>query len=585
MKRAVVAAWAGALAFGGIAAGVAKAEEELLPPDPEIERAVRTVWLNGGNRVPLCAALSGLRPDQQGSQELQQVFAPGQWVVRLAQVAQRRADIAQLDHLAKFGLLERRDEFVNLGPIQALPAVEYRPTLAGWAQSMSRGEAAAYPCFYFGMAQALKVVGYSQSARDEAGFSRVAVYFLVGADAIEPWALTQGAVDLFPALTQGRKGKFDLYRGPDGKLRSARADPKTIDEAIPPHYPAVLPGIALAQEGIEQTRSLANPDPSLALPPACFALLSRTMPQLWKSGDAEAAAQAILQIPQARDSARELAVLAHARLKRLERAGLVSVRGDAESGQLTVHAAHKIRPLLARHGNCLPLGKVRIEVAGVLRDDVPGERQRFKARYIVEEPAAWIKEVRNAELLPDLAAVLRHGQPFEGITVKTRDGWSAAYLEDWRPLPTLASLASVGVSPDWQNTTETTIAAASVLNHEVHIIESYGAPAGRIDVLVKSRPHPLLLVLRGYEPIEWHLRLERGASVAAVLAVGYHEQRITGLPATTAAVTAHAPDGAARDPAATLVGKLDRRALGSLLGVTPTSVQAAEGGKAVVGAK
>jgi hypothetical protein len=585
MKHAVVAAWVGALALGGLAAGLAKAEEELLPPDAEIERAVRTVWLNGGNRVPLCAALSGLRPDQQGSQELQQVFAPGQWVVRLAQVPQPRADIAQLDHLAKFGLLERRDEFVNIGPIQALPAVEYRPTLAGWAQSVSRGEAAAYPCFYFGMAQALKVVGYSESARDQDGFSRVAIYFLVGADAVEPWASTQEAVDLFPALTQGRKGRFDLHRGPDGKLRIARAEPKSIDETIPPHYPAVLPGIALALEGIEQTRSLANPDPGLAWPPACFALLSRTMPQLWKSGDAEAAAQAILRIPQARDSGRELAVLAHARLKRLEQAGLVAVRGDAESGQVTVHAAQKIRPLLARHGNCLPLGKVRIEVAGVLRDDVPGERQRFKARYLVEEPAAWIKEVRNTALLPDLAAILRHGQPFEGATVKTRDGWTAADLEDRRPLPTFASLTSVGVSPDWQNTTETTIAAASVLNHELHVVEAYAAPTGRIDVLVKSRPRPLLVVLRGYEPIEWHLRLERGANVAAVLAVGYHEQRITGLPATTAAVTAHAPDGVARGPATTLIGKLDRRALGSLLGVTPTSVQAAEGGQAVVGAR
>ena len=583
MKRAVVVAWAGALAFGGIAAGLAKAEEELLAPDAQIERAVRTIWLNGGNRVPLCAALTGLHPDQQGSQELQQVFAPGQWVVRLAHTPQRRAEIAQLDHLAKFGLLERRDEFVNLGPIQALPAVEYRPTLAGWAQSISRGDAAAYPCFYFGMAQALKIVGYSESARDEAGFSRVAIYFLVGADAIEPWAGTLEAADLFPALTQGRKGKFDLYRGPDGKLRSARADPKTIDETVPPHYPAVLPGIAVAQEGIQKTRSVANPDPSPALPPPCFALLSRNMPQLWKPGDAEAAAQAILQIPQARDSSREHAVLAAARLRRLERAGLVSLRGDAESGQVTVHASQKIRPLLAQHGNCLPLGKLRIEVAGVLRDDVPGERQRFKARYIVEEPAPWIKEVSNTALLPDLAAILRHGQPFEGITVRTKDGWSAAELEDRRPLPTFASLSSVGVSPDWQNTTETTLAAASVLNHEVHIVEAYGAPMGRIDVLVKSRPRPLLIVLRGYEAIEWHLRLERGASVAAVLAVGYHQQRITGLPATTAAVTAHAPDGVARDPATTLVGKLDRRALGSLLGVTPTSVQAAEGGKAIVG--
>src|SRR5688572_23675911 len=154
----------------GLLAAAAGAQENLLPPDPELERLVRNVWVNGGNRQPLCASPYSGIPDQQGVQEIQLVFAPGQWVIRLARTSQREQDIERFDYLAKVGLLERREAFINIGPVQGLPAVEYRPTAAGWVQSMSRNQ--EHPCFYFGMTQFFKVLGYTESAPDSAGFSK-----------------------------------------------------------------------------------------------------------------------------------------------------------------------------------------------------------------------------------------------------------------------------------------------------------------------------------------------------------------------------------------------------------------------------
>lgn len=600
MKRALLG-WGGLTLLGCVAV-TAAAEEKLLPPTPEIETAARTIWLSGGNRRPLCAAPRVPRPDQEGVQELQQQFAPQQWVVRLAYRAERRNEIAQLDHLAKFGLLERRSTFVNIGPIQGLPAAEYRPTLPGWMQNMARGESTPYPCFYYGMAQLRAVTGYSESAKDEEGFSRVTIRFVIGADPMEPWASAKEAAELFPAIRQ-REGTFTFHRAPDGKMRASRSHAQTIESTIPAPRPAVLPGIDVAREAIQRTQSLPNPSPSLVVPAPCLPLLSpRYMAQLWKEGDPAAARQAILELPDW-GSSRHFAAFAHARLRRLEQAGLVSLKGDPRSGQIVVIPSETMRPLIERHGNCLPLGKVRVDVVGVQPDEMPGERQRFKARYVVEEPAPWVRAIRNPSVLADLAAIMRDGQPFEGVVFRMADGWTAGYFEDRRPLPARASVSSVGIAPDWQGTSEISIAAASVVNHELHFVSAPGAqsitlggvsipspsaakhPERRIEVLVRKRPLPVLVVLSSYEPVEWHFRIDPGAKVSAVLAIGYHAQRVTGLPKSTAAVSAYASDGVLRpDPGMTQLGRLERHSLPGAFGVAPARTYEVRGDKVVVDA-
>lgn len=566
---------------------LAQAAEPLLAPTPQIEEAVRKVWFGAAARQPLCAGPGVLNPDQLGVQELQPSFAPGQWVLRLARLPQRKAEIERLDHLARFGLLERRDAFVNLGPIQALPALEYRPTPKGWVQNMA--ESGYFPCFYYGMSQ-VKVVGYTESAKDAEGVSRVSIQILVVADTLEDWAQGEAAAALFPALRQqleGRKGTYNFSRGPDGKLRTSARHEKPIDDRGPPRPDAALPGIAAALEGIERALTVQG----RAAPPACLQLLSsKHMLQLWKVGDAGAATQAILQFPAV--GSRDVAALTHTRLRRLEQAGLLKLQGDGSAGQVVAVPAPGIGELLARHGNCLPLGRVRVEVDGVLRDRLPGERQKFKARHVVEQPAEWIRKLAHPELLADLQATLKVGQPFEGTTLKMPYGWLAAYPIDRRPLPAFPSLTAVGFAPDWHNTSAESLPSASVANHEVHVLSAYGAPPagtatgakhprGRVDVRVKGRPRPLLIVLSAYEPVEWSFRIEDGARIDAILAVGHYEQRVTGIPAATSLVSAYAT---AQLPDATHLGLLNYRSVPSKLGVTPTSVLKADSGSVVVGA-
>ncbi len=585
------------MVLGGVASIAVAAEGRSLPPDAQIERAVRVVWMKGGNYRPLCSSVSFPDSDQQGFQELRQTFVPGQWVVRYARTEQRSAQLQKLDHLARFGLLERRDTFLNSGPIRGLPGAEYRPTRAGWVQSMAKEETATWPCFYYGMAQVREVFGYTESPKDDKGFGKVKVDFLKSVEDVPEWAKAEEATKLFPdikASLDGQLTSFTFYRDPGGKLRTYPENREAIDDTTV-DAPAPLPGMEIAMEAIERTRQSQNSQQAAQFPRPCLPLLSKNMPQLWDEGKSSAATQAVLRIPETKGTYREIANLAYARLMLLQQAGLLTLRGDPErGGEVVVRPSPALRELLALHGNCLPLGKVRIDLAGIHRDESPGNRQIFKARYVVEDPAPWIRRLKNPRSLPDLAVVLRDGQPFEGTTAKTRDGWTAAYLVDRRPELAPASLSAVGVSAHWRNVTELSIARTSVVDHEVHLIDTYGGakdprkrsqgtqdPAEHVDVVVKKGTLPLLIVVSAYRPIEWRFRVEQGARVDAVLALGYYEQQTRGLPGSTKVVSAYAADGMRRiDPAMTLIGTLNKDPL-SRFGARPASMQKVESDKAV----
>lgn len=75
---------------------------------------------------------------------------------------------------------------------------------------------------------------------------------------------------------------------------------------------------------------------------------------------------------------------------------------------------------------------------------------------------------------------------------------------------------------------------------EVHVIGvyegSYPPNAGhgsdvpyQIDVAIKGKTVPLVLVLMSYEPVAWQFSVDEGARVSEVVLSGYHHARVTGL--------------------------------------------------------
>lgn len=584
------------LTVAALAAGLpefAGAQGTRLPPDAQIEHAVRSVWMKAGNDRPLCVAPALPHADQQGVQELQQVFAPGQWVIRVIPSRSNSQEFARLDYFAGAGLLERRDTFVNIGPIETRPAIEFRPTLKGWSQSMYGGPSPIQPCFYYGRAQLLKVLDYTETERDAEGFSKLSISFLVGADELVDWARTPEASALFPGIRsrlQGQQGAFTFYRTPEGKLKSGRDIREPIDDAAPLET-VTYPDAEDAREGIARVQRAPVPETGLALPEPCLPLLPKAAKPIWNVSNTGATGRIVVKISPNRESD----LLLYARLTRLQAAGLLSFKPNpAAPDEILVRPAEAILPLLVRHGGCLPLGEVRTELVGLLPDTVPGERRRFKARYLVQKPVPWIRRVKEQRLLPDLVAVLRDGQPFEGTILKMPYGWSAAYVEDRRPVPALATLSSVGISPNWRHTTERGIRRTSILDHDVHVINAHSGsrdqkeseidphPVGHIDVVAKEISRPMVIIVVGYEPIEWRFRVQKGVRLDAVLAVGYYEQKVIGVAPAIPVVTAYAPDGVRNnDPKMTRVYAPDRSELLSKLGIRPTTAQTADGSKPV----
>lgn len=542
-------------------------EKVHMPPDAQIEYAARAVWLNGGNYRSLCADDHLLDPDQQGLQELTQNFAPGQWAIRVAR--SREKDVARMDYLAQAGFLDRREVFLNIGPISTVPALEYRPTLAGWVQSMNREEDTAYyPCFYFGMAQVLKVTDYTESEKGPDGYSTVKINFVRGASEIESWADTPEAAALFPSIRRaiaGYPGNFTFVRAPNGKLKIYRDAPNYIDDIVAPTR--TYPDMDTAREAVARTRDSPNLAQGLVLPPACLPLIPKYSTQLWKAGDKQAATEAVFMYSaQTSGTAREVEERTYMRLVQLQRAGLLSLKVDTVRGRVLVRPAAAIRALIEKDGNCLPLGTTRIDIAGLQTDDWPGDRRRFKARYIVEQPARWIQAIPKDRLPPDLAVVLQYGQPFEGTVLKLREGWGAGYIVDRRPRVTPPRLGSIGAASFWHNVTEQSIARTLVEEHDVHLVSvNGGAPNPKtpqiagyantyVDVQVHPGVRPAIVVLSGYEPIEWRFKVHPKAHIRAVIAVGYHDQTVRGLPAGVTLVTANS-SGLAINPARTFDDK------------------------------
>ena len=80
-------------------------------------------------------------------------------------------------------------------------------------------------------------------------------------------------------------------------------------------------------------------------------------------------------------------------------------------------------------------------------------------------------------------------------------------------LASLAQIEGVGVYQGTKASSELTID---------------GRRAGFVDVQIRRSAKPVVLVLAGYEPIQWRLKVDGGAKLAAVLIWGYHRSEVIG---------------------------------------------------------
>ena len=531
---------------------VTAAEAVRRSPDTQIQHAAHTIWLKGANDQRLCATIVITEPEQSGVQGLAQNFVPGQWAVRVAKT--RLEDIARLDYLTQFGLLERTEQSYNIGPISIAPASEYRSTVAGWVQSSQDAGQATFPCFYYGRRGKLDVIDYTETEKDSDGYSTVKINFTIGVSEIEKWAADPAASELFPEIRQAQKGQassWTFVRAPNNKLKITRDHPEYIDDMTTPSR--VSPGIDAVREAVASAHAsdASRIEQKKTMPMACFPMLPSDWDQFWRVGDKQAATQArFVYSNRKHGTGLPNEEATYMRLVQLQAAGLLRLKDDPRHKQVLVRPAKAIQSLLSEHGNCLPLGSTRLEVAGMQGAGIHRDSRIFKARHIVEKPASWIRAIPKNKVPPDLAAVLRHGQAFRGTAFSAEMlSQRVAYVVEERPLLVQPTLDGIGVSQFWRDVTDKQIQSANVKTNEVHWI-SFSTPNSGggsdtvvdVDVLPGNRPVIIVLVNDG-DRVTWRFKVHPKAHVRAVVATGEFEQQVTGLPSGVALVIANSDSG------------------------------------------
>ena len=91
---------------------------------------------------------------------------------------------------------------------------------------------------------------------------------------------------------------------------------------------------------------------------------------------------------------------------------------------------------------------------------------------------------------------------------------------------------------------------------------------------------PVIVVLSGYEPIEWRFKVHPKARIRAVVAVGHYEQTVRGLPAGVALVTASSD--LAINPARTSDDREFQERIGTILGTASLNIHKPEGAGPVI---
>ena len=116
-------------------------------------------------------------------------------------------------------------------------------------------------------------------------------------------------------------------------------------------------------------------------------------------------------------------------------------------------------------------------------------------------------ETSRAELVGS-ASQLDHG-PMNGLVASPRNFQS----EVISGLANQAQIEGVGVYQGTKTSPGLTI---------------NGRSAGFVDILIRRTAKPVVLILAAYEPIQWRLKVDSGAKLAAVLLSGYYQSEVIG---------------------------------------------------------
>ena len=104
---------------------------------------------------------------------------------------------------------------------------------------------------------------------------------------------------------------------------------------------------------------------------------------------------------------------------------------------------------------------------------------------------------------------------------------------DFPPSLPVPSCGNGGTSSNYVNTD---LPEADAELHVVAVYEGIPDPAflnyrrGRVRVTVHPRPHPVVLALSAYEPIEWDIEVEPGAVLRRIVVQGYEAPILEGVP-------------------------------------------------------
>jgi hypothetical protein len=210
---------------------------------------------------------------------------------------------------------------------------------------------------------------------------------------------------------------------------------------------------------------------------------------------------------------------------------LASGQPDALGG-----ARYTPRPELLRYVNraqgpaCLGYAELRVEVGGfeVKRSDYAPPQLEFVALARPAHLYQWAEPASARKALPVVLLAERRGVGFKGRAALAADGWRVQRLEvlapvydkpfDWKDL--LASLPRAAEYRKW-NAAQTSPEAQAV------VVRS----AGSASVSVKGTGRPLILHLSSALPVEWRLKVARGAKLVRVVASTPTTVRVRGVPA------------------------------------------------------
>lgn len=213
------------------------------------------------------------------------------------------------------------------------------------------------------------------------------------------------------------------------------------------------------------------------------------------------------------------------------------INGVRHAGGATFRLKQQYKVLLdPRRPGCLPIATMTPEVKAIRwrtqqhGNTDPQYHLELAGIAKASDLRSWVKESGADAKLPMLKALIEEGLPYAGqIRHDAKNGWvvstgvvpNIAYVTEEKPA------ALFGMLPRFSGAQP---AGAS----EAHAIIVYEG-RGPIQVSVTKTASPVELILSSQRGAQWQLKLEPGARLKRVVAVGAEPQQVSGLPAGVSA--------------------------------------------------